>query len=124
MKVLEQSRLIFEALKNSVDVSAICGKRIYPVIAPRGAGDGPFLTYRQNRHSPDGTKDGTFRGARNGVELTAVADTYSAAAALIQAAEEAFYATGAWEAETDGYTETFDVDNELYVLVLSLTLYN
>lgn len=55
---MEAGKAIFDLLKNSSAVGAICGDRIYPEIAQQTA-QTPFIIYTIQSANPSGTKTGT-----------------------------------------------------------------
>lgn len=55
---MEAGKVIYKLLKDSAEVGAICGNRIYPEVA-RQVETTPLLVYTIESANPSGTKDGT-----------------------------------------------------------------
>ena len=59
---MKQASLYLKALiESSSAITTACGSRIYPIAAPAGVNEFPFITFEHQSRPGDGTKDGDER---------------------------------------------------------------
>ena len=59
---MKQASLFLKAiLTNNTSITTACGSRIYPIAAPAGVKDFPFVTFEHQSRPGDDTKDGEER---------------------------------------------------------------
>ena len=59
---MKQASLYLKALiRSNSTITTACGSRIYPIAAPAGVNDFPFVTFEHQSRPGDGTKDGDKR---------------------------------------------------------------
>lgn len=90
---MEAGKAIYYLLKNSTDVGAICGDRIYPEIAQQTA-SAPFIIYTIQSAKPSGTKGGTSTVDAVQFEIITVSSDYGQAMSLGTAARSALDRVG------------------------------
>lgn len=87
---------LYAKLSAAASVTALCGTRIYPVVAPQEAA-APFVVYRVLEQRGHGNVGGVPDAWVTRFELAAVADGYGEAAALAEALRAATdRQTGTW----------------------------
>lgn len=57
----QASLFLKKILENNAAIVAACGNRIFPIAAPAGIKDFPFVTFEHQSRPSDGTKDGEER---------------------------------------------------------------
>ena len=57
----QASLFLKDILTNNTSITTACGSRIYPIAAPAGVKDFPFVTFEHQSRPGDGTKDGEER---------------------------------------------------------------
>lgn len=72
---METGKAIYNLLKDSADVGAICADRIYPELAQQDV-DVPFIVYTVTDTTPSDTKNSTSKLDTARVELYCVSDDY------------------------------------------------
>ena len=75
---METGKAIYYLLKDSTDVGAICGDRIYPEIAQQDA-DAPFIAYTVIDTTPSGTKSSSSQLDTARCEIYMISDDYAEA---------------------------------------------
>jgi len=73
---METGKAIYKLLKDSSDVGAICGDKVYPEVAAQTE-DLPLVIYTIRDQSPSPHKDGTSNLDTAGVEIISCSDDYS-----------------------------------------------
>ena len=112
----QASLFLKDILTNNTSITTACGSRIYPIAAPAGVKDFPFVTFEHQSRSGDDTKDGEERIID--AVFSIVSRTALEAEELSDSILPAMYAY--CESESNTFAETFyDPDfvkeEELYV---------
>ena len=118
-----------EILNNNPAIKAACGKRIYPIAAPAGVADFPFVTFEHSSMPNTGTKDGTTRivdatisvVARTALQAEELADSILPAMySWYEDTEKNTFLTTFSEPEFGSEKETYVVGVDAFVVGLSI----
>ena len=113
----QASLFLKEILDNNPTIKAACGNRIYPIAAPAGVAEFPFVTFEHSSTPDAGTKDGSRRMMN--ASISVVARTALQAEELADSILPAMYS---WYEDTEKNTflttfsePEFDSEKETYV---------
>lgn len=93
MKANEVGVVIKKLLLNNSAVSALVGKKIFPVVAPMST-DNPFVIYRRNSVAPAYTKDRNSYGDTATVDVIMACNEYGQSIELLNAVFDALQGGG------------------------------
>ena len=114
---MKQASLYLKALiESNSTITTACGSRIYPIAAPAGVNDFPFVTFEHQSRPGDGTKDGNKRVIDAAISV--VSRTALEAEELSDSFLPAMYSYCESESNTFSgtfYDPDFSKEEELYV---------
>ena len=114
---MKQASLYLKALiESNSTITTVCGSRIYPIAAPAGVNDFPFVTFEHQSRPGDGTKDGDKRVIDAAISV--VSRTALEAEELSDSLLPAMYSNCESENNTFSgtfYDPEFSKEEELYV---------
>ena len=114
---MKQASLYLKALiESNSTITTACGSRIYPIAAPAGVNEFPFVTFEHQSRPGDGTKDGDKRVIDAAISV--VSRTALEAEELSDSLLPATYSYCESESNTFSgtfYDPDFSKEEELYV---------
>lgn len=125
----QASLFLKEILNNNPTIKAACGTRIYPIAAPAGVADFPFVTFAHSSMPNTGTKDGITRivdaaisvVARTALQAEELADSILPAMySWYEDTEKNTFLTTFTEPEFNSEKETYVVGVDAFVVELSI----
>ena len=99
---------LYATLTNDAGVTALCGTRIYPNLAPESVSN-PYITYQVIAGSKLSTITGVDDMTRKRIQINCHADTYAESKSLSAAVYAALEGGGYLELEIDSYDSNVQI---------------